>query len=190
VVLINLQTPPAPAGVRDSKLLSAAARERLTPLLRSWAPAWAVGHAQASEIDQFGLMRAMRLAGERAFAQLPHRPDQVLLDGSYDWISRPAPALFDEDGEADDPDVWIEPPPVTTKVKADMSCSGVAAASVLAKTTRDALMIKLAGKHPAYGWAENKGYSAPDHLEALRRVGPCEQHRKSWAIPDPSTATP
>ena len=188
VVLIDLQTPSAPVGVRDSKLLSAVARERLVPKLRSWAPAWAVGHAQAQEIDQVGLMRAMRLAGERAFAELPHRPDQVLLDGSYDWISRPAPALFDEDGAPGDPDLWIEPPPVTTKVKADMSCSGVAAASVLAKTTRDALMVELSLAHPVYGWAENKGYSAPEHLDALRRVGPCDQHRKTWAIPDPSTA--
>ena len=187
-VLIDLQTPSAPVGVRDSKLLSAVARERLVPKLRSWAPAWAVGHAQAQEIDQVGLMRAMRLAGERAFAELPHRPDQVLLDGSYDWISRPAPALFDEDGAPGDPDLWIEPPPVTTKVKADMSCSGVAAASVLAKTTRDALMVELSLAHPVYGWAENKGYSAPEHLDALRRVGPCDQHRKTWAIPDPSTA--
>jgi ribonuclease HII len=131
-------------------------------------------------------MRAMRLAGERAFAQLPHRPDQILLDGSYDWISRPEPALFDEDGEIAECDMWVEPPPVTVKIKADMSCSGVAAASVLAKTTRDALMIELASSYPAYGWGENKGYSAPEHLDALRRFGPCDQHRQSWSIPMPS----
>ena len=189
-VLIDLQTRSAPAGVRDSKLLTPAARERLAPKLRSWAPGWAVAHAEASEIDRIGLMRAMRLAGQRAFAQLPHHPEHVLLDGSYDWVSRPAPALFDEDGDISDPDLWVEPVPVTTKVKADMSCSGVAAASVLAKTTRDALMIKLADVHPGYGWAENKGYSAPEHLEALRRSGPCDEHRRTWAIPDPSTDTP
>lgn len=183
VVLVDLDTPSAPTGVRDSKLLSPAARERLVPRLRRWAPAWAVGHASAAEIDAIGILRALRLAGERAFATLPQRPDHVLLDGSYDWVSRPAPALFDEAGDLVDPDLWVGPPPVTVRVKADLSCSSVAAASVLAKTTRDALMVRLAVDHPAYGWELNKGYASPEHLEALRTVGPCEQHRRSWAIP-------
>lgn len=182
VVLVDLETRSAPTGVRDSKLLSPAARERLVPRLRRWAPAWAVGHASAAEIDSVGILRALRLAGERAFAQLPHRPDHVLLDGSYDWVSRPAPALFDEDG-AIAADVTEDPPPVTVRVKADMACSSVAAASVLAKTTRDAIMVDLATRYPAYGWHENKGYASPDHLGALRRLGPCDEHRRSWAIP-------
>jgi ribonuclease HII len=183
VVLVDLETPSAPTGVRDSKLLSPAARVRLVPRLQRWAPAWAVAHASAEEIDAVGILRALRLAGERAFAQLPVRPDHVLLDGSYDWVSRPAPTLFDDDGLPTDPDSWEEPPPVTVKVKADMTCSSVAAASVLAKTTRDALMIELATTFPAYGWDVNKGYASPEHLEALRSVGPCELHRRSWAIP-------
>ena len=184
VVLVDLETRSAPTGVRDSKLLSPAARQRLVPRLRRWAPAWAVGHASAAEIDAVGILRALRLAGERAFAELPHRADHVLLDGSYDWVSRPAPALFDEDGEVHaDAAVGDDPPPVTVRVKADMACSSVAAASVLAKTTRDAIMVDLASRYPAYGWDENKGYASPDHLEALRRLGPCEQHRRSWAIP-------
>ncbi len=183
VVLVSLDTPSAPTGVRDSKLLSPAARERLAPKLRRWAPSWAVAHASADEIDAVGILRALRLAGERAFAALPHRPDHVLLDGSYDWISRPAPALFDDDGAPSDPDSWLAPPPVTLRVKADMSCSSVAAASVLAKTTRDALMVSLADDHPDYCWEVNKGYASPEHLDALRRVGPCCEHRRSWAIP-------
>jgi ribonuclease HII len=183
VVLVDLRTPAAPAGVRDSKLLSPAARARLVPLLQRWAPAWAVAHATAAEIDAVGILRALRLAGERAFASLPQRPDHVLLDGSYDWLSRPAPALFDDEGVPSDPDAWTELPPVTLKVKADMSCSSVAAASVLAKTTRDAMMVDLAAVHPAYGWELNKGYSSPEHLDALRRIGPCDLHRRSWAIP-------
>jgi ribonuclease HII len=183
VVLVDLETPSAPTGVRDSKLLSPAARVRLVPKLQRWAPAWAVAHASAEEIDAVGILRALRLAGERAFAQLPVRPDQVLLDGSYDWVSRPAPALFDDDGRPTDPDSWVEPPPVTVKVKADMTCSSVAAASVLAKTTRDALMLELAASFPAYGWDLNKGYASPEHLGALRALGPCELHRRSWAIP-------
>ena len=187
VVLVDLNTRSAPTGVRDSKLLSATARERLAPKLRAWAPAWAVGHATAAEIDSIGLMRAMRCAGERAFAQLPDRPGHILLDGSYDWISRPEPALFNEDGTMSEPDVVEDAACVTTRVKADMTCSAVAAASVLAKTTRDALMVALATEYPHYGWAENKGYSAPEHLEAIRRHGPCDQHRRSWSIPALST---
>jgi ribonuclease HII len=171
VVLVDLDTRAAPTGVRDSKLLSPAARERLVPKLRRWAPAWAVGHASAEEIDAIGILRALRVAGERAFAQLPERPDHILLDGSYDWVSRPAPALFDEDGSPSDPDLWVAPPPVTVRIKADLSCSSVAAASVLAKTTRDSIMVELAREHPAYGW------------EVLRSLGPCVQHRRSWAIP-------
>jgi ribonuclease HII len=183
VVLVDLDTPSAPAGVRDSKLLTPAARVRLAPRLRRWAPAWAVAHASAEEIDAVGILRALRLAGERAFAELPVRPDHVLLDGSYDWLSRPAATLFDDDGTPSDPDREGAPPPVTVKVKADMTCSSVAAASVLAKTTRDALMVELAGRFPAYGWDVNKGYASPEHLDALRRLGPCELHRRSWAIP-------
>lgn len=183
VVLVDLETRSAPAGVRDSKLLTPAARERMVPKLQRWAPAYAVAHASAAEIDALGILRALRLAGERAFAQLPHRPDHVLLDGSYDWVTRPAPALFDEEGGLADLDDVADPLPVTVKVKADMSCSSVAAASVLAKTTRDAIMVGLAAEHPAYGWEVNKGYASPEHLDALRRLGPCEQHRRSWAIP-------
>jgi len=183
VVLVDLDTKAAPTGVRDSKLLSPAARLRLVPRLQRWAPAWAVAHAEAAEIDAFGILRALRLAGERAFAQLPVRPDHVLLDGSYDWVSRPAPALFDEDGALSDPAAWVEPPPVTVRVKADMTCSSVAAASVLAKTTRDALMVELAAREPCYGFDVHKGYASPEHLEALHRHGPCDEHRRSWAIP-------
>ena len=190
VVLVDLDTKPAPTGVRDSKLLAPAARERLVPRLRRWAPAWAVGHAEASEIDAFGILRALRLAGERAFAQLPVRPDHILLDGSYDWVSRPAPALFDEDGLPTDPDAWEAPPPVTLRVKADLTCSSVAAASVLAKTTRDALMVSMARRYPLYGFELHKGYASPEHLEALHRHGPCDDHRRSWAIPGGRSDTP
>ena len=192
VVLVDLDTRSAPAGVRDSKLLTPAARVRMVPKLQRWAPAWAVAHASAAEIDALGILRALRLAGERAFAQLPVRPDHVLLDGKYDWVSRPAPALFDEDGEVADLDAVVDPPPVTMRIKADMTCSSVAAASVLAKTTRDAIMVGLAAEHPEYGWEINKGYASPEHLEALRQLGPCAQHRRSWAIPggdrDPALA--
>jgi ribonuclease HII len=74
-------------------------------------------------------------------------------------------------------------PPVVTAIKADMRCAAVAAASILAKTTRDALMVELAKSHPGYGWHENKGYASPEHIEALRLLGPSAAHRRSWSLP-------
>ena len=68
-------------------------------------------------------------------------------------------------------------------VKADLKCSSVAAASVLAKVERDQMMVTFSAQHPAYGWALNKGYSAPEHMDALVRLGPCELHRRSWRLP-------
>lgn len=176
VVLVDAAVRTAPTGLRDSKLLSPAARDALVPKLRRWAPAWAVGHASAAEIDALGILRALRLAGERAFSALPERPELVLLDGSYDWITRPQPTLFD----APEPDP--APLRVTTRIKADLTCASVAAASVLAKTTRDAMMIELAATHPAYAWDVNKGYASPEHRAALLEHGPCAQHRRSWNL--------
>lgn len=74
-------------------------------------------------------------------------------------------------------------PAVVTLVKADLRCASVAAASVLAKVERDGIMVNRAGLHPEYAWQENKGYSAPEHVAALRRAGPCTQHRRSWSLP-------
>ena len=179
VVLVHAGTRSAPVGLRDSKLLTPAAREVLAPRLRRWAAAWAVGHAEAGEIDALGITAALRLAGCRALAELGQRPSVVLLDGSHDWLTAGGQAsLLDAPDEA-------PLPPVVTRVKADLTCAAVAAASVLAKTTRDRIM---AGHHladPRYGWHENKGYSAPGHLEALAEHGPCELHRRSWRLPLP-----
>jgi ribonuclease HII len=80
-------------------------------------------------------------------------------------------------------DLSVLPGRVVTRVKADLTCAGVAAASVLAKCERDAIMVGLASEHPQYGWALNKGYSAPDHIDALRRHGPTPLHRRSWNLP-------
>lgn len=185
VVVVHERTRTAPAGLRDSKLLTPAAREALAPRLRRWAPAWAVASAEPEEIDAYGILGALRLAGARAFAQLPDPPDAVLLDGSYDWLTRPAapPTLFGDD----DPFVGRGPVlpagAVSTLVKGDLRCAAVAAASVLAKTTRDAIMRERAPWFPEYGWADNKGYAAPEHVSALAQLGPCRQHRRSWRLP-------
>lgn len=193
VVAIDPSCRSAPSGVRDSKLLTPAARTAMVPRIRRWALAYGVGHASPAEIDSVGIMAALRLAGTRAMGQLAAagvRPDLVLLDGNHDWLTEPARvglfAFTDEtEGAADGPQL----PPVRTMIKADLTCSSVAAASVLAKVERDAAMVALAAEfdaaasdRPDYGWAVNKGYAAPGHLATLRQYGPSIQHRRSWNL--------
>lgn len=179
MVVISASTRTAPQGVRDSKLLTPEARERLAPKVRRWALCHAVGHAGPAEIDEFGIIAALRLAGHRALAQLSVRPDAVLLDGNHDYLTPPLQdGLFGSPGE-----LLSSVPPVSTMIKADLKCAGVAAASILAKTARDALMTQLHEEFPAYLWAENKGYSAPAHIDALAVHGPSVHHRRSWSLP-------
>lgn len=179
VVVIDDAVRSAPLGVKDSKLLTERARKSLVPRIRRWAVAYAVGHASNDEIDQIGIMAALRLAGTRALASIDVVPDLVILDGNHDWLTAPTDvgllAFADPAGPAT--------PPVTTMIKADLKCSSVAAASVLAKVERDDLMVALGGEHAAYGWTLNKGYAAPEHMDALARLGPCDLHRRSWRLP-------
>ncbi len=167
VVVVDAAIPPAPAGVRDSKLLTAAVRQALVPAVEDWAVDVAVGSAGADEVDRLGVLGALGLAGRRALSTLRDGPDLVLLDGSYDWLS--------EAGGTG--------PPVVTRVKADLTCASVAAASILAKVARDTVMAGLALEFPAYGWQANMGYGTADHLEALARLGPTPHHRVSWRLP-------
>jgi len=165
--------------VRDSKLLAPEVRERLVPRIRRWALATGVGHASPAEIDRWGIMAALRMAGHRALQEMGVEPDLVLLDGNHDYLSPPAQLdLLDPV-----PTLLERVPSVRTEIKADLRCAAVAAASILAKTARDALMVELAGDLPAYGWEHNKGYSAPEHLRALAAHGPTEHHRRSWNLP-------
>ncbi|RYV51776.1 ribonuclease HII [Pengzhenrongella frigida] len=184
VVAVAATTRTCPRGVADSKLLTAAARTALLPALSRWGLARAVGHASAAEIDAFGLIVALRLAGQRALAQVADLIGPaavVLLDGSHDWLSTPA------QGELFAPPTVSGPetpsPVVHMLVKADRTCASVAAASVLAKCERDALMTELAARHPSYGWENNKGYGSPEHLAALRTHGASPLHRVSWRLP-------
>ncbi|MHB8184697.1 MAG: ribonuclease HII [Dermatophilaceae bacterium] len=181
VVVIDDVCRSAPVGVKDSKLLSHQMRERMVPKIQGWATAYAVGHASPGEIDRYGIMVALRLAGTRALAALPVIPDLVILDGSYDWLTDPGRVgLF---GLLEDGDTLAPCVPVKTMVKADMFCSSVAAASVLAKVERDAKMVALAAEVPGYAWELNKGYSAPEHFAALESRGPSAHHRLSWRLP-------
>jgi ribonuclease HII len=189
VVVIDDVCRSAPVGVKDSKLLSHQMRERMVPKIQGWATAYAVGHASPGEIDRHGIIVALRLAGTRALAELARLsviPDLVILDGNHDWLTEPERVgllgLL-ENGADRAPCV-----PVMTIVKADLTCSSVAAASVLAKVERDAMMVALAVEAPDYAWQLNKGYSAPEHFAALQAHGPTVHHRRSWRLPGVSGA--
>lgn len=187
VVVVDVATRSAPRGVADSKLLTPAARQALLPALGRWGVARAVGHATADEIDACGIVAALRLAGTRALRSVldvVDRVDAVVLDGSHDWLTPPQPDLFGTQDELFGPLRDVGAPVVHLKVKADRSCASVAAASVLAKCERDALMVRHAATYPAYRWDENKGYAAPEHVAALREHGPTPLHRRSWRLPE------
>ncbi|HEX2904456.1 MAG TPA: ribonuclease HII [Jatrophihabitans sp.] len=186
-VLLAPDAKPAPLGVADSKLLSPPARERLVPRIRRWALDCAVGHASAAEIDRIGIIAALRLAAERAISQLSSAPDWVLLDGNHDYLTpRQDLELFPVPGREplpEEPGRWSCAVPVTTLIKGDMRCSSIAAASVLAKTERDALLVAFDREYPEYGFADNKAYSSRQHMAALAAHGPCAIHRCSWNLP-------
>lgn len=149
--------------VRDSKLLTPPQRELAADAVRAWAPAIGVGHAGHEECDEFGMTAALRAAGFRALAQLEragYEPDRIILDGSFDYLGLGSR--------------------VHTIVKGDRTSLAVAAASCVAKVTRDALMVEEAEHFPAYGFESNRGYRAPAHRSALLAYGPCAIHRRSW----------
>jgi ribonuclease HII len=146
-------------GLADSKVLSEAARERLAALVRAQAAAWAVASASVEEIDRMNILRATLLAMGRAVAALGREPEEVWVDGLH------APPVFC---------------PCRTLVDGDRLVPAISAASILAKTARDAEMRSLDSRYPGYGFAEHKGYASPTHLAALRALGPCAIHRRSF----------
>lgn len=196
-VTVGVVVPPPGArrgvpGLRDSKLLTPARRRALVPRILAWCAASGVGHASPREVDALGLTAALRLAGRRALAAATATgtpPDVVLLDGTHDWLSLPG-ALYlpGDEGSADAPD-WTGR--VVTRVKADLVCASVAAASVLAKVERDAIMAELGAHWPQYGWGSNKGYGAAAHRRALAEQGPTPHHRLTWQlVPSGAAAGP
>jgi ribonuclease HII len=154
-------------GVRDSKLLPPPVRAKLATRIRGWAAGVGVGHASAEECDRLGMTLALRVAGDRALAQLEDAgvvPDRILLDGNFDFLRQPGR--------------------VRTIIKGDLSSFAIAAASVVAKATRDALMEEEAEHFPAYGFESNRGYPAPVHMCALNAFGPTTIHRRTWIFMD------
>jgi ribonuclease HII len=180
VVVVDPDGPRPPRGLRDSKLLTSDMRVALVPRIQRWVLASAVGHAGPEEVDAYGIIAALRLAGHRAVRALPDRPDCLLLDGNHDYLT--PPAQLELAYRLPDDELLPAVPAVRTRIKADLTCASVAAASVLAKVTRDALMVELAEQHPGYGWDVNKGYATPFHRQALRRLGPSPLHRLTWRL--------
>lgn len=176
-----------PDGLADSKELSARRREEIAVELTSFGVARAVGSASNDEVDTVGIVGALRLAGWRALEALARdgvTVDEVLLDGRHDWLTAPPIDLFAADGP------FVNPPripPVTMVVKGDGRCASIAAASVLAKVERDAVMIAAHDSYPAFGWSGNKGYGAAEHMAALVAFGPTPLHRTSWNLPAASS---
>lgn len=167
-----------PPGIDDSKKLTRSARAQRAESIRQWQPHTAVAYAQPAEIDALGMTMAQCLAGRRALAGLP-AADVVLLDGSFDWLSRPltldAALHF---GPAAD----VAVPAVRTFIKGDGTFVTIAAASVLAKVDRDAHMLELAAQCPGYGWEHNAGYPSPAHKAAVAQLGITEHHRRSFKL--------
>jgi ribonuclease HII len=154
-------------GVRDSKQLTREQREVAATAVRGWALAFAVGHASHEECDELGMTAAQRAAGRRCLEQLAAQgfvADRIILDGSFDYLGLGAK--------------------VTTVIKGDSKCLSVAAASCLAKVTRDHYMIEESVHYPAYGFESNVGYPAPVHKHALAGYGPSAIHRRSWVFMD------
>jgi ribonuclease HII len=180
--------PPAgdpPEGVRDSKQLNEARREALFPLITGWCADWSVGHADPGECDRLGMTAALRLAARRALAGLQAPPDALLVDGGFDYLSEPAPA-DDPDGPTGPGDrTGSRPTPyVRTVIRGDALCLSIAAASIVAKVTRDRAMRSLAPSFPAFDFDRNKGYPSPAHRRALDGAGLTSIHRRSWSYVD------
>lgn len=148
------------AGLRDSKALTEAQRERLAVEIRTKALAWALGRAEVEEIDQLNILHATMLAMQRAVAGLTIAPWQVLIDGNR------CPQL---------------PYPSQAIVKGDQTVPAICAASIIAKVARDREMVAFDHTYPGYGFAKHKGYPSPVHLKALQQLGVTPIHRRSYA---------
>jgi ribonuclease HII len=156
-VILNPADPIA--GLADSKRLSAAARERLEPQIKARALAYSVVFVSAADIDRVNIRRATHQAMQRAVAELSLAPGFVQIDGN---------------------DAPVMPCPAEAIIKGDGKIACISAASILAKTARDRLMITLDQDWPGYGFAQHKGYGVAAHAEALARLGPCPEHRMSF----------
>lgn len=147
--------------IRDSKMLSEEEREALFDRIADWCPTWAVGHASPAECDELGMSDAQKLAARRAMEALDAPADHVLVDGNWDFVGG-----------------------ARRIVGGDRTSLSIAAASILAKVTRDRMMRETAPEFPAFNFEGNKGYPCPIHKAALQAMGPTSIHRRSWVFMD------
>jgi ribonuclease HII len=148
------------SGLADSKVLSEKRREALADEIRQHALAWAIASSSVQEIDRINILQASLLAMKRAVEALHMQPHQILVDGLHcPSVSIPAEAI----------------------VEGDSKIAAISAASILAKTARDAEMCRLHELYPQYGFAKHKGYSTREHMLCLRAHGACPEHRQSFA---------
>lgn len=162
--VLDLEEPAAyMGGARDSKQIAENQRDAVFDVVARTTESWAVGHASAQECDALGMNAAQQLAARRALDQLGVKPDAAIVDGRWDFV---APHISR----------------VIAQVKADTTCLSVAAASVLAKVSRDRLMRQWAENFPQWHFETNKGYPCPKHRIALQGYGPSAVHRTSWAF--------
>ncbi len=152
-----------PYGIRDSKMLTETERERSFDRIAAWCEHWSIGVVAHDECDALGMSAALRLAAHRALAALDVAPDRVLLDGSWDFVGGGI---------------------TRTIVKGDATCVSIAAASILAKVSRDRMMRAEAESFPGFEFHANKGYPCPKHRMALAANGPSSIHRRSWSFMD------
>ncbi len=145
--------------IRDSKMLSETEREALFDRIADWCETWSVGHATPAECDELGMSGAQRLAARRALAGLGSSADHVLVDGNWDFVGG-----------------------AHRIIGGDRTSLTIAAASILAKVTRDRIMKDAAPDFPAYNFEKNKGYPGPVHKAALQALGPTSIHRRSWVF--------
>jgi len=157
---VILSADRLPEGINDSKALTAKRRETLEGEIKARAVAWGVGFASVEEIAELNILHATGLAMCRAIEAMAVQPVAALVDGNYRFKL---------------------PCDVETVVGGDGLSLSIAAASILAKTARDRLMVEMDAVYPGYGFAGHKGYNAPVHQEALRTLGPSPIHRRSWA---------
>jgi len=182
-----------PVGLADSKQLTPAKREEIAVALATFGVARAVGDASNAEIDELGIVAALRVAALRALEALAASGvtvDAILLDGAHDYLTPRPDDLFSAAAADAVPRDAVVIPPVTMVVGGDALCASIAAGSVLAKVARDAQMRAAHAAHPEYGWAGNKGYGAPEHLDAIRLLGPTSLHRVSWRLPEREGSAP
>ncbi len=157
-VVTSRQLVGQPANLQDSKLIRENKRLDLANLTRQWGR-YAVAMVDAQLIDEHGIIAALKRAGEECLEKLSLQDYALVLDGNQNWLERSDTIV---------------------RTKADRDCASVSAASIIAKVERDALMVQLAEVYPQYGFASNKGYSSAYHIEALKKHGPSEIHRKTW----------